>query len=251
MTSIVESLLVPDLPVFLWWRDLKALGTELFEKLAEKATRAIVDSAASEEVAGSLNLIRAMVAQHRRTAFTDLAWTRVTPWRQLTAQFFDAPALAGYLPRLRKVTVEYVARNRNHEYVLPEAVFLAAWLADALGHSQAAVESRGGSARRLRFSGETGSLEFELRKIDGREDWIQSVRLEAEGEAVFRAQRTADGAGLATSGGIARLRPVQRIVRAVPRDTATALTRELELQKRDCLYEKVLSLACALSGPGP
>src|SRR4030065_67688 len=54
--STVVPLLVPDLPVFLWWHEEPSLGSHLFQELLETSDRLIVDSAdfAPESAASSL-----------------------------------------------------------------------------------------------------------------------------------------------------------------------------------------------------
>ena len=252
LTSIVNSLLLPDLPVFLWWRDAGATGSELFAALVPRARRVIVDSAAASDTPAALRALLEQVHRHRHAAFTDLAWTRVTPWRQLAAQFFDNPAFCGYAARLQRMTVEYAVRRTGAASVRPEPVFLSAWLALSLGHSPASAQPGAGEGnRRLRFSGGKVPLDVELRQVNGNEEWIQQVVLEAPQRAEFRMARTADGRAFSTTTTVAGQPPVQRTARAAERTTADCLARELDFEQRDELYERVLETACRIGETPP
>jgi glucose-6-phosphate dehydrogenase assembly protein OpcA len=48
LTSLVNSLLLPDLPVFLWWRDVPRADSPLFAALVPRASRVVVDSASGD-----------------------------------------------------------------------------------------------------------------------------------------------------------------------------------------------------------
>ena len=47
--SILPELLIPDLPIFLWWKDSPEPNTRMFEKLVNLSDRLIVDSASFVE----------------------------------------------------------------------------------------------------------------------------------------------------------------------------------------------------------
>jgi glucose-6-phosphate dehydrogenase assembly protein OpcA len=244
LASIANSLVLPDLPVFLWWRDVGALTSELFNELAPRASRIIVDSAVSSNPEKAFATLRAMAQRHSHAAVTDLAWTRITPWRHLAAQFFDHPSLAPCLRCLRRVAIQYVTRERDESYVRPEALLLSAWLAVALGHAPgASLPRQPGASRRVRFSGGSVPLEMDLTRVDGAEEWIQQVQLESDG-GTFRVSRASQGQSFATVALMPGQPPVQRIVRAVERGDSESLTRELDFEQRDQLYERVLEMAC-------
>lgn len=247
LASIVNSLFLPDLPVFLWWRDVRRLGSDLFAEVAPRASRIIVDSATSSDPEESFRALRDAIGRYPDSAITDMAWTRVTPWRHLAAQFFDPPALAPCLRTLRRVGIDYVARGRDQTYVRPEALLFGAWLAVSLGHSPDwSAPQDAPSFRRLRLSGGPVPLDLELKMVDGAEEWIQQVQLESDG-GTFRMARTAQGHAFLTVALVPGQPPVQRTVRAVERGSAESLTRELDFEQRDQLYERVLEMACAFA----
>jgi glucose-6-phosphate dehydrogenase assembly protein OpcA len=109
--SVIRPLLLPDSPVVVWWP-----GTSTSHKsaagLAELSNRRITDAAAAKQPRRDL----ARRAEQLVPGDTDLAWTRLTPWRTLLAAALDQfPA---------KVTAVRVEAERGN----PSAELLAAWL---------------------------------------------------------------------------------------------------------------------------
>ena len=114
--SVVLPLLLPDSPVVVWW-PVKAPDDPATDPLGRLARRRITDAAAMPT-----GKSRAMLTQCRTYApgNTDLAWTRITPWRALLAAALDQHP--------GRVTAAAVAAER----ISPSADLLSAWLADRL-----------------------------------------------------------------------------------------------------------------------
>src|SRR5581483_11853601 len=106
-----------DLPVFLLWlgpvEDVRAL----LEELSELATRLIVDS--DQCGIGCAESVRELTP-----SLTDLAWTRLTPWREALAALGDSP---GGLRAYQRAHMLEVRGPAN------EAALLAGWLRSRLG----------------------------------------------------------------------------------------------------------------------
>jgi hypothetical protein len=114
--SIVEPLLIFDLPVFLRWRGLPPFGSPELAQLVEVTDRLIVDSTewpVLPEPYGELALL------FDRTAVSDIAWTRTSRWRAHLATFW--PGIAG----VRTIRVRATAA---------QAHLLRGWLSSRLGH---------------------------------------------------------------------------------------------------------------------
>ncbi|BBA96641.1 putative oxppcycle protein [Actinacidiphila reveromycinica] len=114
--SVVLPLLLPDAPAVCWWPD-KAPEDAAEDPLGRLAARRITDSAAAEDPVGSL----ALRAKTYVPGDTDLAWTRITPWRSMLAAALDQKH-----GKIESAAVEGEAYN-------PSAELLALWLADRLG----------------------------------------------------------------------------------------------------------------------
>ncbi|SEF66667.1 glucose-6-phosphate dehydrogenase assembly protein OpcA [Actinacidiphila yanglinensis] len=114
--SVVLPLLLPDAPAVCWWPD-KAPEHAAEDPLGRLAARRITDSAAAEDPVGSIVLR----AKTYAPGDTDLAWTRITPWRSMLAAALDQKH-----HKIERAAVEGEAYN-------PSAELLALWLSDRLG----------------------------------------------------------------------------------------------------------------------
>jgi len=112
--SVVEPLLVADLPVFLRWRGRPEFGGPELEQLVEVADRVIVDSGEWPDLPDAY---RRLVPYLDRSAWSDIAWARTLHWRR---------ALAALWP--------HIAEPRELHVVGPEAEasLLAGWLRSRL-----------------------------------------------------------------------------------------------------------------------
>src|SRR3954452_15347771 len=114
--SVVLPLLLPDSPVAIWWpKDPPA--DPAADPLGALSQRRITDAAAATR-----SKTRAMHTQcvSYTPGNTDLAWTRITPWRALLAAALDQQPLK---VRSAKVTAERIS---------PSADLRQAWLSDRL-----------------------------------------------------------------------------------------------------------------------
>lgn len=114
--SVVLPLLLPDSPVAAWWPN-EPPADPASDPLGSLAQRRITDVAAATR-----SRTRAM--QDQCTSYTkgntDLAWTRITPWRALLAAALDQQPL-----KVRRASV-------TAERISPSADLLQAWLSDRL-----------------------------------------------------------------------------------------------------------------------
>jgi glucose-6-phosphate dehydrogenase assembly protein OpcA len=113
--SVVMPLLAPDSPVVTWWHN------EPPEQIANDflgvvADRRITDAAQAPDPVAALKLR----AEDYAPGDTDLAWTRITPWRTLVASAFDTVEA-----RVTGATV--VAPEKD-----PTGALMRGWLASRL-----------------------------------------------------------------------------------------------------------------------
>jgi glucose-6-phosphate dehydrogenase assembly protein OpcA len=126
--SIVQPLLLPDLPVFLRWRGLPPFGETEFEQLVDVVDRLIVDST---EWPGLPEPYAQLAEVFDRVVVSDIAWARTSRWR---------PQLASLWPGIGGVKRIKVTGTRA------QACLLAGWLRSRLGHD---VELEHEEAKRL------------------------------------------------------------------------------------------------------
>jgi glucose-6-phosphate dehydrogenase assembly protein OpcA len=81
--SVVEPLLVSDLPVFLRWRGAPPFGALELEQLVDVADRLVVDG---REWAEPDAVYQELTALFDRIAVSDIAWRRSLPWREAIAR---------------------------------------------------------------------------------------------------------------------------------------------------------------------
>lgn len=123
LASMAASLLLPDLPVFLLWAAPPDFDRPVFRSLRALATRLVTDSTRFPDTLGRLG---ALVAQDREVV-TDLAWTKITGWREVVASIFDDPDHLGALGELEHVAIDHVRGSDA------QARLLGGWLVASTG----------------------------------------------------------------------------------------------------------------------
>jgi glucose-6-phosphate dehydrogenase assembly protein OpcA len=124
LPSVVLPLEVPDLPVILWCRSPRLLGMADFPALAAMARRVVVDSSALTDAPAALRRLADEAAHGMLLG--DLAWTRLTRWRQTLAQIFEDPRHAARLTGAARITV------CDGGAVTTQALYMGTWMAGAL-----------------------------------------------------------------------------------------------------------------------
>ncbi|MDF3302077.1 glucose-6-phosphate dehydrogenase assembly protein OpcA [Streptomyces tropicalis] len=114
--SVVLPLLLPDAPVVVWW-PVDAPENPAKDPLGTLAQRRITDLYAVER---PLEVLQTRVRSYA-PGDTDLAWTRLTPWRSMLAAALDQARA-----KVTSAAVEAEAEN-------PSAELLARWLEARLG----------------------------------------------------------------------------------------------------------------------
>src|SRR5882724_12187198 len=132
--TAVAPLLVPDVPVYLWWNDIPHYEDKLFDRLSQMADRIVIDSAAFDRPYDDMmRLSQTISDQSRRMRVSDLNWGRLTSWRTLLASFWDVPDYHPLLSVIDRIVIEYRPPKDAPEEIAPKALLLAGWLASRLG----------------------------------------------------------------------------------------------------------------------
>jgi glucose-6-phosphate dehydrogenase assembly protein OpcA len=244
----VLPLLVPDLPVFLWWHDEPPLTGHLFRELLETCDRLVVDSAGLEPERAT-RFLRGLqgLVEEGQIAVSDLNWSRLTHWRRLVAQFFDAAPGRQYLDGLERLEVG-IASRRGRRSDVAEGLLMVGWLASRLGWALEDGRSSRGGAMVFRFRGSSGPVAVEIKLESSRRgEGLRSIRLEAAGGAAFAVARVPDDETCVavtseTPGG-----GHSRVVRMVVHSEADLLCDEMETQGRDTIFEEALAQAVRLT----
>jgi hypothetical protein len=112
--SVIEPLLVSDLPAFLRWRGQPPWTSPELEQLVRVADRLIVDSTEWRDVPGAY---RGLVDVFPKVAASDIAWARTARWRALLASLWPQ------IGDVRTIRVRGTA---------PQAHLIAGWLRSRL-----------------------------------------------------------------------------------------------------------------------
>ncbi|MBI1745916.1 MAG: glucose-6-phosphate dehydrogenase assembly protein OpcA [Acidobacteria bacterium] len=250
LPSTAVSLLAPDLPVILWWRGDPAFESEIFAKLIEMSDRVLLDSYGFRNPEAELFQVAKRVKDRSvPAAFSDLSWTRLTPWRELTAQFFDAPNFRSSLARINQVIVEYKADDPVSPPNPVAAILIAAWLASRLHWKPAPQAYRVMGRHRVLNLSESGRrIIVELRAVpspDGVAGDLVSLKLMEEGEtgtAQFSISKTKDPRCAETCITGTGINPIQRTVRMEVGSELALVGKELEILGHDATYEEALEI---------
>ena len=243
--SMARALLVPDLPVFLWWHEALDGESPLLNQLTKTADRIIADSTSSTDPRGGLgNVLSLMDEGGRWTAFSDLSWARLTPWRALVAGLFG---IAEYRDLLRGVgSVEIECRSsHSRERVIPgPALLLAGWMASRLKWEWVSdphwidSDTQGWE---LKSNDRVVSVRCRICEADDVCASLHSVRLMVEQPlATFDAAVGSQGRCLESSVSLEHRDRTGPMVRLNEPSDAELLGRELEILGHDAVYEESL-----------
>jgi len=256
LRSIVIPLLISDLPVFLWWTETPPLLTPLFRAFSTVASRLVVDSADFVRPELTLPALARLVEAGPTFALTDLNWTRLTPWRELLAQFFDVPEWRPYLDRVSGVRIGFAVDMDGRAIHPSQALLLLGWFAARLGWRE---------EEHLAPS-EAGGMLFRMRRADGAPIWVRlrprfvrgtdegdvtGVRLLADHDrhAEFVVKRLDDGSAHADTDVLMDGASILRRVVFLPKpEVGELLAEELSITRDDPVFESSLAALCSLTG---
>jgi glucose-6-phosphate dehydrogenase assembly protein OpcA len=139
LPSVVLPLAVPDLPLMLWCRSGRLTAMPEFAPLGAMAQKVILDSAAMPEPQTALRRLAAAVKGD--VLFGDLAWTRLTRWREMLAQVFENQQHLEQLAKISSVDL----RCREEHYT--SALYLGAWIGNCLADAGVWSKASGGATR--------------------------------------------------------------------------------------------------------
>ncbi len=170
--AVVLPLAVPDLPVMLWCRSARMFSLPAFGVLARMAQKVIVDSAGFASPAGALDRVQEFARKHR---VSDLAWTRLTRWRELIAQIYENRCYLADLRNITQARILYEAKDPT-----PSAFYMGAWLLECLrqaGADPALVWERGGESCIILDT--AGGMHTSIRQADEETVYVQMPNRES------------------------------------------------------------------------
>lgn len=243
--GVVLPLLVPDVPVMLWWPRGAPFNAPFFERLCSFADRVIIDSATFDATQYTDALVTLLDHGH---AVSDLIWGRLTSWRELTAQFFDAPATQPHLAQITQVEIDYTDREGAASSRIP-ALLLIGWLASRLGWTLRGPARAQDATTTFALQHSDGpAIEVVLRAVAARDEsdhHLSALTLTSAGGRFSITRGENDDWANAVSEIDGRA-PLRRGVRLEQPDEAELLGEELRLLNHDQGYEAALRFTAAL-----
>ena len=220
LPAVILPLAVADLPVVLWCRGSRLFGLRDFLQLAGIVNKVVLDSAAFHGPAAILGRLDELTRSGRILA--DLAWTRLTRWREQIAQIFENRSYLARLGAVRQVRVGFGGAAPPSS-----AYYLAAWLLDCL-------ESVRVKASLIWAPGEKAAEgELALVELTAADNSLQAaIVLTGDSERVCAEVHVNE--------------LVSRTVFA-PDNDYTLLRQELSIPARDPVFEKTLARAARLA----
>lgn len=147
VSTIVTSLLIPDLPKFIWWKATPNPEQELFKHLSSCSNCVIVDSCYFSDPESELLKMQELIEVE--TYIADLNWHRLSPWQELAAATFDPPERRVSLVDIDNITIDYEKGNAA------QALMFLGWFASRLDWQPVEFTESGGdySLKHVKFRG--------------------------------------------------------------------------------------------------
>ena len=251
--SVALPLTLSGLPVYFWWRAGQFSPPDYLDQIFRVSTHVLVDSARAADAASDLHALARLVRERsKRSAFMDLNWARLTPWRELIAQCFDNPGVREYVNRVNRVRLEYESDSPRLAAQEAQGLLIAGWLASRLKWQPLGTGAKNqDGVRAFSLKSQEGSVEIQLvrRAFEGCGGGVCfSVSLEAAGKppATLRLERGCDGRNVVTRAEVQGRPAVTRTVRLEVLEEAQLINEELQFPGRDRIFEDSLECTARL-----
>ncbi|KKI99910.1 glucose-6-phosphate dehydrogenase assembly protein OpcA [Prochlorothrix hollandica] len=244
--ELVTSLMIQDLPQFVWWKATPNPEQPLFQYLSAACTCMIFDSCYFSDPEAEFIRLQQLIEQE--TYVADLNWHRLSAWQELTAAAFDPPDRRESLGEIDRITIDYEKGNPA------QALLFLGWLASRLDWKPLSYSDEGGDylIRRLKFSGSNNrDIEVELGGVPTA-DWgeipgdliglrLMSTNPEANCCTILCSETT--GCMRMESGGTAQSCRTEQVTPPSDEKAELLLGQQLQSWGREVLYEESLAIA--------
>jgi len=248
VSSLVSSLLISELPKFLWWKATPDPKLELFRKVGSLCNSVIVDSSRFQEP--EQELLKLLSLMNDGIHIADLNWSRLASWQELAAEAFDAPERRAALKEVDRVTIDYEKGNST------QALMYLGWLASRLQWTPVSYKLERG--------------DYDLHHIELITNDNRTVKAELGGVPVFAGDVLGDIIGLSLgstnpsadcntilcsettgcmrmeSGGAAQSARVHQVSSLADQRAEVMLSQQLQRWGRDVLYEESMEVTAQI-----
>ena len=136
VSDVVTSLMIPDLPKFVWWKATPNREQELFRRLCKTSNCIILDSSYFSDPESEF--LKMLELIENKTYIADLNWHRLSAWQELTAATFDPPERRASLGEIDTITLDYEKGN------VSQALMFLGWFASRLDWQPTTYTETGG-----------------------------------------------------------------------------------------------------------
>ena len=252
LISVIESLVLGDLPVFLWWTAAHLSGDKLGPFLA-CSRRLVVDSARAPY---SFNYLRDLCSVAENTegcvAVSDLNWRRLLGIRAAIAEEFERePFSLAELKKIKKVTINSCTQEFQNDDCSLQALLLSGWLSSRLGWEAVSFAKEKGRGSLAKFQDKDALVELEFKSAAMTHVAAGSIfEIEVETEAGKKLRVSRDPAGEAGTLFVTVSQDGKRIRELVADDSdmdrVHLMGYELEEMGADKIFIESLSSAVVL-----
>lgn len=249
VSHLVTSLLIPDLPKFVWWKATPNPEQELFKHLSCCSNCVIVDSCYFSDPESELLKMQELVDQE--TYIADLNWHRLSPWQELAAATFDPPERRMSLGDIDQITLDYEKGNAA------QALMFLGWFASRLQWEPVEFTESGGDydLKHVKFRGpdnqeiigelaaipmaDTGEIPGDLVGLR-----LTSTNPKANCCTILCSETT--GCMRMEAGGSAQSCQTEQVTSVTDQKAEYLMAQQLQRWGRDVLYEESLAAASAI-----
>jgi len=247
--EIVTSLLIPTLPIFVWWKATPNPEQELFRALTDTCSCVIVDSGYFSDP--DRELLKMQESIENETYVADLNWHRLAAWQELSAAAYDPPERRTSLGELDRISIDYEKGNDS------QALMFLGWFASRLGWTPKSFVYEGGDydIKRVHFVGPNGKdINAELAGIPVADMGeipgdLVGLRLDSQNPnadccTILCSETT--GCMRMEAGGSAQSCRTEQVTTLSDQKAEMLMAQQLQRWGRDALYEESLAMTAQI-----
>lgn len=247
--DLVKSLMIAELPKFVWWKATPNPEQELFKHLSSCCNCIIVDSSYFSDPESELLKMQELI--DAETYIADLNWHRLSSWQELTAAAFDPPERRAALVDVDRITIDYEKGNAA------QALMFLGWFASRLGWQPVAYTEECGdyNIKRIKFVGpHQKAIEAELAGAPTA-DWgeipgdliglrLTSTNCNANCCTILCSETS--GCMRMEAGGSAQNCRTEQVTPLSDQKAESLMSQQLQRWGRDMLYEESLAVTAQI-----
>lgn len=254
LASVVVPLLMPEVPTYLWWPGQPLFGHRLFHRLLASADQLVIDSGQFRSPGDGLNDLARLCSG--RYGVNDINWARLRPWREIVAQFFDAPQLTPYAYAIKSISIVFGEGEGDYGKSTAGLLLMLGWVASELGmEPETTLDTVATRDVTLSLLQGNSLIDIDVNfrdvgsEMGGR---LMSIELGAQTktgpEAVFVVRRSSDLLHAHVSMRVGTDSEIKRVVALDIKEDPVLLADELAAAGHDHLYERVVEMAARIAG---